>query len=110
MSKRDMAARNLSSIGSDARCRGRACPARGADLIDDVELIFKRQAAGAGETDPAAEQVFGHLAAVARATGIQRLHVHRFPNRAGLDAGSVQEPDELVAGATKLLLFDEEAA
>ena len=61
-----------------------------SDLVDHVELVFERQAAGTGEADSPPEQVFGHLSAVALAPGIQRLEVHGFPDGAGLHVGGVQ--------------------
>src|ERR1017187_298550 len=81
----------------------------GPHLADNVELVFEREAARTGETDSAAEEVFGHLASVARATGVQGLQVHRFPDGAGLDVGGGEDAYEFIARAAQLGFFDEEA-
>ena len=45
----------------------------GPDLVDDVELVFEREAARTGETDTALEEVFRDVASVTRAPGKERL-------------------------------------
>ena len=73
----------------------------GPDLVDYIELVFSCEAAGAGETDPATEQVLGHFATIAFATGIEGLKVHGFPDWTGLNICGVEGSDEFIARAAE---------
>ncbi len=54
------------------------------------------EAARAGQADSPGEEVLGHCAAEALGGGIERLQVHRLPDRARLDVGSVERRDHVV--------------
>src|ERR1035438_936841 len=99
----------VSSDGFFAELREWPTAHQGPDLVDDVELVFEREAARTGEADSAAEQVLGHLAAVARATGIKWLKVHGLPHGAGLGVGGIERVNELIARAAETPFVDQEA-
>src|SRR5258708_26727628 len=87
-------------FGESAYGVGAAMPrGRTAQLVNDVELLFRPQAARAGETDPAAKQVFGDASTVSLRPGIERLRMHRFPYGTRFDSGAVEPRDQLIARA-----------
>src|ERR1700761_3431089 len=77
---------------------GKGFPARHfPDGVDDAQLVFHGQIAGAGKTDAAAEQVLGNRSPEVLVPGIQRLQMHRFPDRPRLHSHGVQAADERIS-------------
>src|ERR1035438_7549949 len=83
-------------FGEQARAHGTS------DLVNHIELIFEREAARTWEANTPVEQVLRHLSSVSLASGVKRLEVHGFPDRAGLDVGGIQDVDQLDRKSTRL--------
>ena len=63
----------------------------GADGVDDVADVVIRDPRAGGKADADAEQRLAHTVGVGGGAAVDRLTVHRFPQRARLDAGCVED-------------------
>src|SRR5665213_181390 len=76
--------------------------------VDHRLLLFMRQIARTGKTNPPRKQILRNLAPDRLAARKQPLNVHRLPHWSRLDAGIIQRPDQFVARAPELPLVDQE--
>ena len=79
-------------------------------FVDHVKLLGFRKAARTWQADSAEEQVFGHLATIFLAVGIEGLKVHGFPYRSGLNIRCIKCLDQLVSGASESFFVNQKAA
>ena len=103
---RDEVRRDGLARGSRARCPAsaghRARPGR-EHAGDDAVLLLLGQRRPARQAEPALEEPRGHVAAEGRVRRVDRLEVHRLPERPGLDVlGLEREPDRLAVGAERV--------